>query len=120
MEINKENIAEWLKSLQDTICKALESEDGLAKFKEENWTREEGGGGRSRVIENGNVIEMKKRHPTLEDEVTIYAGATILGGRTILKKGTIIGGNAWVTSTTEEGAKIIFDNGNSQKVVKNE
>ena len=57
MEINKENITGWLKSLQDTICEALESEDGLAKFKEENWTREEGGGGRSRVIENGNVIE---------------------------------------------------------------
>jgi coproporphyrinogen III oxidase len=57
MEINKENITEWLKNLQDNICKSLESEDGLAKFKEENWTREEGGGGRSRVIENGNVIE---------------------------------------------------------------
>jgi len=70
--------------------------------------------------ENGNVIEMKKRHPTLEDEVTIYAGATILGGRTILKKGTVIGGNAWVTSTTEEGSKIIYDNVNSQKVLKNE
>lgn len=57
MEINKENITEWLKSLQDSICNALENEDGLAKFKEENWTREEGGGGRSRVIENGQVIE---------------------------------------------------------------
>ena len=57
MEINKENITDWLKSLQDNICKALELEDGLAKFKEENWTRKEGGGGRSRVIENGNVIE---------------------------------------------------------------
>ena len=57
MEINKENITEWLKSLQDSICKALELEDGFAKFKEENWTRKEGGGGRSRVIENGNVIE---------------------------------------------------------------
>ncbi len=57
MEINKENITEWLKNLQDNICKSLEAEDGLAKFKEENWTREEGGGGRSRVIENGNVIE---------------------------------------------------------------
>jgi coproporphyrinogen III oxidase len=57
MEINKENIAEWLKSLQDSICNALETEDGLAKFKEEIWTREEGGGGRSRVIENGSVIE---------------------------------------------------------------
>lgn len=57
MEINKETITEWLKSLQDSICQSLELEDGLAKFKEENWTREEGGGGRSRVIENGNVIE---------------------------------------------------------------
>lgn len=57
MEINRQNITEWLKSLQDTICNALENEDGLAKFKEENWTREEGGGGRSRVIEKGNVIE---------------------------------------------------------------
>jgi coproporphyrinogen III oxidase len=57
MEINKENITEWLKTLQDNICNALEAEDGLAKFKEESWTREEGGGGRSRVIENGNVIE---------------------------------------------------------------
>ena len=57
MEINKETITAWLKSLQDDICQSLEQEDGLAKFKEENWTREEGGGGRSRVIENGNVIE---------------------------------------------------------------
>lgn len=57
MEITKENITEWLKNLQDSICKSLEEEDGGAKFKEENWTRNEGGGGRSRVIENGNVIE---------------------------------------------------------------
>ena len=57
MEITKENITEWLKALQNNICQALEAEDGLAKFKEENWIREEGGGGRSRVIENGNVIE---------------------------------------------------------------
>ena len=41
MEINKENITEWLKSLQDTICQSLELEDDLAKFKEENWIREE-------------------------------------------------------------------------------
>ncbi len=57
MEINKENISAWLKTLQDDICLALETADGTAKFKEENWTREEGGGGRSRVIENGSVIE---------------------------------------------------------------
>ena len=68
--------------------------------------------------QEGNVIESKKRHPTLEDDVTIYAGATILGGKTILKKGTVIGGNAWVVSTTEEGAKVIYDTSNSQKVLK--
>jgi coproporphyrinogen III oxidase len=52
-----QNITEWLKSLQDSICSALEKADGGAKFIEENWTREEGGGGRSRVIKNGNVLE---------------------------------------------------------------
>ncbi len=57
MEISKENISEWLKELQDSICSALEKADGKAKFTEENWTREEGGGGRSRVIKNGAVLE---------------------------------------------------------------
>lgn len=57
MEINKENITAWLKTLQDNICSALEKADGEGKFIEENWTRTEGGGGRSRVIKNGNVIE---------------------------------------------------------------
>lgn len=57
MEITKESISDWLKQLQDSICTALETEDGGAKFKEELWNRAEGGGGRSRVIENGNVIE---------------------------------------------------------------
>lgn len=57
MEINKETISEWLKNLQDSICKALEEADGSAKFKEENWNREEGGGGRTRIIKEGNVIE---------------------------------------------------------------
>jgi len=41
----------------------------------------------------------RKRHPTLEDEVTIYAGATILGGKTVIGKGSVIGGNLWITSS---------------------
>lgn len=57
MEITKENIASWLKGLQDHICQALEIADGSAKFEEENWTRPEGGGGRTRIMRNGNVIE---------------------------------------------------------------
>lgn len=55
--LNKEDITEWFKLLQDSICNALETEDGKGKFEEENWTREEGGGGRTRIIQNGNVIE---------------------------------------------------------------
>jgi coproporphyrinogen III oxidase len=57
MEINKDTITEWLKTLQDSICSALEQADGGAKFAEENWTREEGGGGRTRIIKEGGVIE---------------------------------------------------------------
>lgn len=53
----KETIADWYRTLQDKICEALEALDGKATFKEDNWDRPEGGGGRSRVIEGGNVIE---------------------------------------------------------------
>jgi serine O-acetyltransferase len=40
-----------------------------------------------------------KRHPTIEDNVVIYAGATILGGRTIIGHDSTIGGNVWVTKS---------------------
>lgn len=57
MEINRDNISGWLKSLQDSICSALETADGKSKFEEDNWIRNEGGGGRTRIIRDGNVIE---------------------------------------------------------------
>src|ERR1700712_2610196 len=57
MEINRTYISEWLKKLQDSICLALENADGTSTFEEENWKREEGGGGRTRIIKNGSVIE---------------------------------------------------------------
>ena len=47
----------FIRGLQDKITKELESIDGKAKFNEDLWERSEGGGGRSRIIENGNVIE---------------------------------------------------------------
>jgi coproporphyrinogen III oxidase len=50
-------VIEFLKSLQDKICDALEVADGSGKFIEDNWTRAEGGGGRTRVLTNGDVIE---------------------------------------------------------------
>ncbi|MEQ6119526.1 oxygen-dependent coproporphyrinogen oxidase [Reichenbachiella sp. MALMAid0571] len=55
--MNKEEIRDWFKELQDDICGQIESADGSGKFKEDNWDRLNGGGGRTRVIENGSVIE---------------------------------------------------------------
>jgi serine O-acetyltransferase len=48
----------------------------------------------------------RKRHPTIEDDVVIYAGATILGGDTVIGKGAVIGGNCWVTSSVPPGAVV--------------
>jgi serine O-acetyltransferase len=48
----------------------------------------------------------QKRHPTIEDDVTIYANATILGGDTIIGKGSIIGGSVWITQSVQPGSKI--------------
>jgi coproporphyrinogen III oxidase len=49
--------AMYFRDLQDRICTGLESADGAATFREDTWTRPGGGGGRSRVIENGAVFE---------------------------------------------------------------
>ena len=46
-------------------------------------------------------LQNKKRHPTIEDDVTIYANATILGGETIIGHGSTIGGNTWLTESVE-------------------
>ncbi len=47
-----------------------------------------------------------QRHPTIEDEVTIYAGATILGGETVIGKGSVVGGNVWLVCSVPPGTKI--------------
>ena len=54
--VNKDKITTFFKNLQDDICQQLEQMDGMGRFKEDQWTRPGGGGGRSRVIE-GQVIE---------------------------------------------------------------
>ncbi|MDF2516479.1 MAG: coproporphyrinogen oxidase [Sphingobacterium sp.] len=55
--ITKEAIALAYKEIQDEICQALERLDGSARFEEELWEREGGGGGRTRIIQNGNILE---------------------------------------------------------------
>jgi serine O-acetyltransferase len=55
--------------------------------------------------ERGRVIKGAKRHPTIEDNVTIYSGATILGD-IVVGRGAVIGGNVWLTENVAPGAKI--------------
>jgi coproporphyrinogen III oxidase len=53
----KDKFYAYIQNLQDQICKGLEAIEGEAKFREDLWERPEGGGGRTRVIENGAVFE---------------------------------------------------------------
>jgi serine O-acetyltransferase len=47
-----------------------------------------------------------KRHPTIEDDVTIYSNATILGGTTVIGRGSTIGGNVWLTESVPPGTRV--------------
>lgn len=51
------SISQFMRQLQDEICQGLEQADGVGTFKEDSWEREEGGGGRSRVMREGDVFE---------------------------------------------------------------
>src|SRR5690606_21196977 len=52
-------------------------------------------------------LQNKKRHPTIEDDVVIYANSTILGGETIVGKGSIIGGNVWLTESVGPSSVVL-------------
>jgi serine O-acetyltransferase len=49
-----------------------------------------------------------KRHPTIEDDVVIYSGATILGGETVIGQDSIIGGNVWITKSVPPNSRIYY------------
>ena len=49
----------------------------------------------------------QRRHPTLEDDVVIYANATILGGDTVIGEGSVVGGNAFVTASVPPGSRVV-------------
>ncbi len=53
-------------------------------------------------------LRHEKRHPTIEDDVTIYAGATILGGETVIGRSSVIGGSVWITSSVPPGTKVFL------------
>lgn len=58
----------------------------------------------------GQKLHGKKRHPTIEDNVTIYAGASILGGDTVIGHDSVIGGNAFITSSIPSNTRVSIKN----------
>ena len=57
---------------------------------------------------DGSLIRGKKRHPTIGNDCIIYAGATILGGNTVVGDGCVIGGNVWLTHSLSAGERIYY------------
>ena len=57
MSVDFTSVRQYLTGLQDSICSALEAEDGTGRFNEDAWTRAEGGGGRTRILGDGAVFE---------------------------------------------------------------
>ncbi len=53
-------------------------------------------------------LRRRKRHPTIEDDVIIYSGATILGGQTVVGAGSVIGGNVWITESVPPNTKVLL------------
>ena len=58
----------------------------------------------------GQKLSGKKRHPTIEDNVVIYAGASILGGETVIGKNSVIGGNTFITSSVPADTRVSIKN----------
>ncbi len=55
---------------------------------------------------SGQLLRDVKRHPTIEDDVTIYSSASILGGETIIGKGVVVGGNCFITESVPAGSHV--------------
>ncbi len=55
----------------------------------------------------GEKLQNQKRHPTLEDNVIVYANTTILGGETTIGEGATIGGNIWLTESVAPGTRVL-------------
>jgi serine O-acetyltransferase len=58
---------------------------------------------------HGNIIRGKKRHPTLEDDVVVYANATILGGETTVGHHSVVGSNVWLTHSVEPYTSVLLE-----------
>lgn len=57
----------------------------------------------------GDLFRYKKRHPTIEDDVILYANATVLGGETVIGARSVIGGNVWLTESVPPDTKVMLN-----------
>jgi serine O-acetyltransferase len=55
------------------------------------------------------ILRGRKRHPTIEDDVIIYANATVLGGETIIGARSVIGGNVWITRSVKPDTQVFLE-----------
>lgn len=62
-------------------------------------------------------LRKTKRHPTIEDNVVIYAGATILGGETVIGKNSVIGGNVWITRSVPAWSRVMFKPADNDEII---
>jgi serine O-acetyltransferase len=72
----------------------------------------------ARSLSAGQLLKGQKRHPTLEDRVTIYAGATIMGGDTVVGEGTTIGANVFLTSSVQPHSLVVQEEANVKVMSK--
>ncbi len=74
----------------------------------------------ARSLAAGQQLRGQKRHPTIEDRVTIYAGATIMGGDTIVGEGSTIGANVFLTNSVEPRSLVVQEAANVKVMKKQE
>jgi len=66
----------------------------------------------------GQQLRGHKRHPTIEDRVTIYAGATIMGGDTVVGEGSTVGANVFLTSSVPPNSLVVQEDANTKVMSK--
>jgi serine O-acetyltransferase len=74
----------------------------------------------ARSLAAGQALRGQKRHPTIEDRVTIYAGATIMGGDTVVGEGSTIGANVFLTRSVPANSLVVYENANIRVLSKND
>jgi serine O-acetyltransferase len=72
----------------------------------------------ARSLSAGQALRGKKRHPTIQDRVTLYAGSTIIGGETVVGEGTTIGASVFLTDSVPRNSLVILQATNVRVIAK--